>query len=112
MIAALRGEATDWSSRRAASRVVMARPTTVIGMPAAAVRVTALEGRRLAVGVRRPGLCVLVRPVATASAPVHEEHGEWADEKEEEKDQSCCVHRAPTFRFGSRSASGLRVKGA
>ena len=97
MVAALRGEAIAESSRRTALRVLRARAAAVSGMPAAAVCLPGLAGGPLSVGVRRPVLRVVVRPVSVPAAAVHEEHGQRAGEEEKEQDEGCRVHRAPPF---------------
>lgn len=67
------------------------------GVPAPALCLPRFAGARLGVGVRRPVLRVVVQSVRVSSAAVHEEHGQWAGEEQEEQDQGCRVHRAPPF---------------
>jgi len=111
MVAALRGEAIAESSRRTALRVVMTRAAAVSGVPAVAACLPGLAGVPLSVGLRRPMLRVVRRPVSVPAVPVHEEHGQRAGEEEKEQDEGCRVHRAPPFVLLACQLR-VRVKGA
>lgn len=62
----------------------MARVLAMTGVVAAAAMwMMGLGDGRLGIGLCRPVLRLVGRPVAVPSTPVHEEHGHWAGKQEE-----------------------------